>query len=125
MNVVYKRIQGKIQGGQGRRDQVAQVLVLTMQDSEQHVLLGQDLRHILVRWMRASMNDTVHIQIQMIKLGQQGIVRHNLVDFGITFGNPPIKLWLLKRDDITLHRIRMVCVCAKIDGRRGAFPTQT
>jgi hypothetical protein len=36
-------------------------------------------------WMRAAMNDTVHVQIEMIKLWQECRVSHDLVYLGITF----------------------------------------
>ena len=64
-----------------------------MQNPQQHVLFGQDFGHILIGRVRAAMNDAIHIQIQMVKLRQQGIVGNNLVDFGITLGNPSVKLY--------------------------------
>lgn len=45
-------------------------------------------------WVRTTVNDTIHIQIQMIKLRQKGRVRDDLIDLGITFGEPSVKLYM-------------------------------
>lgn len=43
-------------------------------------------------WMRAAVNDTVHIQIQMVKLWQQRRVGNDLIDLCVPFADPSIKL---------------------------------
>ena len=63
-----------------------------MQNSQQHVFFRNHFGDILISWMRTAMDDTVHVQVQMIKFGQQGIVGHNLVNLRITLGNPSVKL---------------------------------
>jgi hypothetical protein len=63
-----------------------------MQNPQQHVLLQKGYREILAGGMRTPVNDTVHIQVQMIKLGQEGIVGDNLIDLGITLRDPSVKL---------------------------------
>jgi hypothetical protein len=42
--------------------------------------------------MGATVNDSIHIEIQMVKLRQQGRVRDNLIDLGIAFTDPSVKL---------------------------------
>ena len=63
-----------------------------MHDSQHHVAFTHDIRNVQMTGMRASVNDPVHIQVQMIKLGQKRRVRHDLIDLGVTFTDPAIKL---------------------------------
>ena len=63
-----------------------------MQNSKQHVFFRQDLGDILIRRVGTSVDNPIHIQVQMIKLGQQGTVSDDLIDFGITLRNPSVKL---------------------------------
>ena len=41
-----------------------------MHDSEHHVTFGDHVGDIQVTGMRATVNDSVHIQIEVVKLGQ-------------------------------------------------------
>ena len=65
-----------------------------MHDSHHHVSFGQGLLGdgIEIGWMGTSMNNAIHIQIQVIKFRQESGIRNNLIDFGIPFRNPTIKL---------------------------------
>lgn len=38
------------------------------------------------------MNDSIHIQIQMIKFRQQCRIRNNVINLGIAFADPAVKL---------------------------------
>jgi hypothetical protein len=67
-------------------------LLLTMHDSEHHISLTQDVRDVHMTRMGATVNDSIHIEIQMVKLRQQGRVRDNLIDLGIAFTDPSVKL---------------------------------
>ena len=67
-------------------------VIRTVHNSHHHVTLGQDIGNVHVTGMRTTMNDTIEIEIQMIDFGQQGIVADNLINLGITLGNPAVKL---------------------------------
>jgi hypothetical protein len=43
--------------------------------------------------VRAAVDNPIHVEIQVVKLGQQGIVSDNLVNLGVALGNPAIKLF--------------------------------
>ena len=63
-----------------------------MHDSHHHVSFTQGTPHFQIGGMRTTMNNAIHIQIQVIKFRQQGRIGDHLIDFGITFRNPSIKL---------------------------------
>ena len=67
--------------------------IRTVHDSQHHVPFREDsFRQVHVGRMGASVDNPIHIEIQVIKLGQQGIVGDNFIDFGIAFTNPTVKL---------------------------------
>ena len=68
-----------------------------MQNSQQHIFFGQCFGKILIRRVRTSVDNAVHIQIQMIKLRQQGTVGDYLIDFWITLRNPSVELRIQER----------------------------
>lgn len=39
------------------------------------------------------MNDSIHIQIQMVKLGKKSGIGNDLIDLGVSLTDPSIKLW--------------------------------
>eukprot|EP00978_Attheya_sp_CCMP212_P003403 scaffold7008_cov40-Attheya_sp.AAC.3 len=63
-----------------------------MHNSQHHVPFAQDVAHIQMVGMGTSMNDTIHIKVQMVKLGQQCRIRNDLIDLGIAFTDPSVKL---------------------------------
>ena len=65
---------------------------LTMHNTQHHVTFTEDIGDIQVAGMRTTMNNAVHVEIEMIKLGQESIVRDNLVDFRVAFRNPSVEL---------------------------------
>jgi hypothetical protein len=67
-------------------------ITLTVHDPEHHVTFTQNIRDIHVTWMRTSMNNPIHIEIQMIKLGKKRRIGNNLIDLGVSFTNPSVKL---------------------------------
>lgn len=38
------------------------------------------------------MNDTIHIEIQVIELGQKSGIGNNFIDLGVSFTDPSVKL---------------------------------
>jgi hypothetical protein len=42
--------------------------------------------------MGAAVNDSIHIEIQMIKLGKEGRIRNDFIDLRVSFTDPSIKL---------------------------------
>jgi hypothetical protein len=75
-----------------KRDPITHEDIRTVHDSEHHIALGQTIRNIHVRRMRAAVNDAVHIEIEMVEFRKQGIVGNNLIDLGIPLGDPAIEL---------------------------------
>ena len=63
-----------------------------MHNSQHHIPFTNDIRDITIGWMGTSVNDSIHIQIQMIKLWQQGRIGDNVIDLGIAFADPAVKL---------------------------------
>mmetsp|Transcript_43470 Transcript_43470/g.80905 ORF Transcript_43470/g.80905 Transcript_43470/m.80905 type:complete len:244 (+) Transcript_43470:1116-1847(+) len=71
-------------------------------DPEHHILLAEDIGHIHVGGMRTSVNDTVHVQVQVVELGKEGRVRDYLVDLRIAFADPSVKLG-------DTHLVKILC----------------
>lgn len=65
---------------------------LTMHNPKDHITFRKNIRNIKMIRMRTSVNDTVHIQVQMVKLGKQGLIGDDLVDFWITLTEPSVEL---------------------------------
>jgi phosphotransferase system IIB component len=74
-----------------------------MHDSKHHVPFRDNIGNVHMGRMRTTVNDTIHIEIQVVKLGQESIVRYNLVDLRITLGNPAIELTKGADDSISNH----------------------
>lgn len=66
--------------------------VQIMHDPEHHVLLGQDVAHVHGGRMRTPVDDPVEIQVQVVHLGEERLVRDDLVDLGVSLGDPSVKL---------------------------------
>jgi hypothetical protein len=49
--------------------------------------------------MGTPVNDPVHVQIQMIEFGQQGVIGHDLVDLRVPFADPAVKLFRHEKKD--------------------------
>jgi hypothetical protein len=47
------------------------------------------------------MNNSIHIEVQMVKFWQQRRIGDNLIDFRVTFTDPSVKLARGKRDDVS------------------------
>jgi hypothetical protein len=39
------------------------------------------------------MNDSIHIEIQMVKLGKKSGIGNDLIDLGVSLTDPSIELW--------------------------------
>ena len=63
-----------------------------MHDPKDHIPFGKNIGHIEVVGVGASMDDTIHIEVQMIKLGEERFICNNLVDLGVSLAEPAIKL---------------------------------
>ena len=63
-----------------------------MHDAEDHVTLSKNVGHIEVVGVGASMDDPVHVQVQVIELGEQRLIGNDLVDLGVALAEPAIKL---------------------------------
>jgi hypothetical protein len=66
-----------------------------MHDSQHHISLAQNIGDIHMIRMSTSMNNSIHIEIEMVKLGQQRCIRNDLVDLRIAFRDPSVKLLVL------------------------------
>ena len=66
--------------------------VEVVHDPQHHVLFAQDFRDVEVARVRATVNDPVQVQVQVVHLGQQRLIGDDLVDLGITLRDPSIKL---------------------------------
>mmetsp|Transcript_41372 Transcript_41372/g.66450 ORF Transcript_41372/g.66450 Transcript_41372/m.66450 type:complete len:253 (-) Transcript_41372:94-852(-) len=61
---------------------------------QNHILHANLIGHILIIRMCTIMNNTIHIQIHVIKLWQElGILSNLLIDQRIPLRNPSVKLW--------------------------------
>jgi hypothetical protein len=65
---------------------------LTMHNAKHHIAFTQDGTNVHITGMRASVDNTVHVKIQMVKLGQERRVGYNLIDLGVSFRYPSVKL---------------------------------
>lgn len=63
-----------------------------MHNSEHHVSFTKNIGDIQMTRVGASMDDTVHVKVQMIEFRQQRRVWYNLIDFGVAFANPSVEL---------------------------------
>ena len=63
-----------------------------MHNAEYHVPLAHDIGHIEVVWMGASVDDAVHVQVEVIELRQQSLVRYHLVDLCVALADPAVEL---------------------------------
>ncbi len=50
--------------------------------------------------MRTSMDDTIHVEIQVIELWKEGGIGDNLIDLGIAFADPTVELASIKIEDV-------------------------
>lgn len=66
--------------------------VRTMHDSQHHVSFRKAVGNVAVAGVRAPVNDAVHVQVEMIELRQQSIVRDNLIDLGVALRDPSVEL---------------------------------
>ena len=63
-----------------------------MHDPKHHFALRQAVRNVAVVRMSATMDNAVHVEVQMIKLWEKSIIADNLIDFGIALRDPAVKL---------------------------------
>jgi hypothetical protein len=63
-----------------------------MHNSKNHIPLGKDIGYIEMTGVCAAVDNAIHIQIQMIKLGQERLIRNDLVYFWISLTKPAVKL---------------------------------
>ena len=56
--------------------------LLTMHDPQHHVSFRQHLRNVLVIGMGTAVDNSIHIQVQVIEFRQQGLITNNFIDFG-------------------------------------------
>ena len=63
-----------------------------MHDPEHHIAFTQHVRDIEMVWMCAAVDDTIHVKIKVIELWQQSRVGNDLIDLGIPFTDPSVKL---------------------------------
>lgn len=68
------------------------IVLLTLHDTQHHITFTQNIRYVQMTWMGAAVNDSIHIQIKMIKLGKESTVRDDLIDLWITLRDPSVKL---------------------------------
>jgi hypothetical protein len=66
--------------------------VQVVHNPEHHVLLGQDVANIEGRRMRAPVDDPVEVQVQVVHLGEERLVRDDLVDLRVALGDPSVEL---------------------------------
>lgn len=67
-------------------------VLLTMHDTQHHISFAKNIRDIQVTWVGASVDDAVHIKIQMIKFGQECRIGYNLINLRVTFTDPSVEL---------------------------------
>jgi hypothetical protein len=64
-----------------------------MHNAEHHVSFTQNGANVHITGMRASVNNAVHIEIQVVKLGQERRVGYDLIDLWVSFRDPSVKLY--------------------------------
>jgi len=85
--------------------------VLTMHNTEHHVSFAQNIWDVHVIGMGTSMDNAIHIQVEMVKFRQKRRIRHDLVNLGIAFREPSVKLEKEgKRSWITIENMYMLCI---------------
>ena len=83
-------------------DDLCDDAINVMHDPHHHISLGKFFGYIQVGRMRTSVNDTIHIQIQMVEFRQQGGVGNNLVDLWIPLADPSVKLSSQEQHDTSV-----------------------
>jgi hypothetical protein len=68
-----------------------------MHNAEHHVTFTQEGTNVHITGMRASVNNAVHIEIQVVKLGQERRVGNDLIDLGVSFRYPSVKLSIARQ----------------------------
>ena len=63
-----------------------------MHNAEHHIPLAEDVGDVEVVRVGTSVDDTIHVQIKVIKLRKECRVRNDMVDLGIAFTNPSVEL---------------------------------
>jgi hypothetical protein len=63
-----------------------------MHNPQHHITFADHIGNVHVTWVRAAVNDSIHIQVQMVKLWQESGVRNDLIDLGIALADPAVKL---------------------------------
>ena len=63
-----------------------------MHNAQHHIPFTNDIGKFSIGRMRTTVNDSIHIQIQMVDFRQQGRIGNNVIDFGITFADPAVEL---------------------------------
>jgi hypothetical protein len=66
--------------------------IRTVHDSQHHVSFTQRVRHVHMVRVSTSVYDSVHVQVQVVKLGQESRICHDLVDLRIALTDPSVKL---------------------------------
>jgi len=65
-------------------------------NSKHHVTFRYDVRYVHVAGMSTSMNNPIHVEIQVIKLGEQCRIGHDFVDLCVPFTDPSVKLKVVR-----------------------------
>ena len=68
---------------------------LTMHDSKNHIPFSKDIRYIKMAGVGASVDNPIHIEVQMIKFRQERLICNDLVDFWVTLTEPAVKLKII------------------------------
>lgn len=63
-----------------------------MHNPKDHITLSQNVGNIEMTGVGAAVDDPVHIQVQVIKLRQQGLICDDLVDLGVALAEPAVEL---------------------------------
>ena len=66
--------------------------IQVMHNSQHHVSFRKCIGNIHVIGMCASVNNAIHVEIEVIKFRQQGGIGHDLINLGIAFTDPSVKL---------------------------------
>ena len=65
---------------------------LTMHNPKNHITFTENIGNIEMIGMSATMDDSIHVQIQVVKLRKQSLIGNDLVDFWIALTEPAVKL---------------------------------
>ena len=63
-----------------------------MHNAQNHITLGQNIRNIQMIGMSTSVDNTIHIQVQVIKFRQECFIGNDLIDFGVALTEPSVEL---------------------------------